>query len=668
MAFSYVLYTGNGTLKDYAFSFPYLDPAHIQVSVNGVSAPYTYLSANTIRITTAPPNGQVIEIKRVTVSATAPVDFVDGSVLKEVDLDRLVLYSTYAAQESLDAQARTIFQKANGAFTASSRYISDVADPVLPQDVATKNYIDITFTASMDAKAAAAAASASAASTSAGQASTSATNAGASAGAANTSAVNANVSAGQASTSASAALTSKNSAGTSETNAATSASAAATSASNAAASASTATTQASSASGSASSASSSSGAASTSATNAGNSASAASGSAATATTQASNASSSATASANSASAAAASAASVVQSNLVHIAGTETITGAKTFSADVKIPSINGGPLSGFRNRLMNGAFVLNSRAAGAVIATGSFPADRWCLRSNGLGTLTTAATITPSSGITLGSQQMLQLYASTAQATMGANDYAFISQSIEGINIADLGWGTATAKPITVSFICYGTSVGVMSVSVRNGIGNMSYVVPVTLTTGSTARFSITIPGPTTGTWDQGTSRGIELSFCFTANPTTGTYSTPNASVWQAGNYVSHSTQSNWASVINKYFLIGDVQLETGPVATPFEIRETGLELAMCRRYYEKMTIGFIGASPYAAAYVGNIQSWSVGKRIVPTLVLETPTDNVNSATLAFVAMGTSSIRIWATPASVGNAFYTNIVAADSEM
>lgn len=198
-----------------------------------------------------------------------------------------------------------------------------------------------------------AASSASAAASSASSASTSATNADSSASAASTSATNASASASAAAASASAALTSENNAETAETNAAASASAAASSAS-------TATTQASNAAASASAALASETAAASSASSASSSASAASISAANAATSASNAASSATSAANSASAAAASAASINPADIVHISGTETITGAKTFSQTIT------GSITGNAGTATNG-----------VVTTGSYADPAW---------------------------------------------------------------------------------------------------------------------------------------------------------------------------------------------------------------------------------------------------------------------------------------------------
>lgn len=270
MAYSYVRYTGNGSTTNYTFPFPYISTDHIKVRVNATLVTnWSFLSSSTIQFATAPTSGAVIEIRRETPKESAIVNFTDGSVLLERDLDLLATYSLYLAQETKDGLESGMNQDSLGVWQAQNYRIANVADPVNAQDAATKAWAETAGSSFVGA----AAASATAASTSASNASSSATAAAGSASAASGSAT-------AAASSATAASGSQTAAATSATNAANSATAASGSASTATTAASTATTQATNAAGSATAASGSATAAASSASAAATSAADAASSAA----------------------------------------------------------------------------------------------------------------------------------------------------------------------------------------------------------------------------------------------------------------------------------------------------------------------------------------------------------------------------------------------------
>lgn len=105
-ALSYVTYSGNGTQKVFTFPFPYMSASDIFVFVNGVSVPYTYINSSTVSCNVAPFTGSAVQIRRITQKEVLPVDFADGSVLLESDLDTLATYTLYVAQENSELDAR----------------------------------------------------------------------------------------------------------------------------------------------------------------------------------------------------------------------------------------------------------------------------------------------------------------------------------------------------------------------------------------------------------------------------------------------------------------------------------------------------------------------------------------------------------------------------------
>lgn len=353
MAYSYVRYTGNGTTASYTFPFQYINSDHVQVRVNGVAAIFSFLNANTVTITPAPAADSVIEIKRVTPKETVPVNFTDGSILLERDLDLLATFDLYIAQEAADAVADTISVDSLGRWDAQAKRLGNLAAAVNDDEAVIKGTLDyeypaVAVTASARGDIAIVAADLGVAASlptdlgliteavdpssplgssnivvvaeniddvntvaaniaAVTGAMTAATNAAASATAAAGSATSAASSATAASSSAASALSSKNSAETSATEAATSASTATTAATTATSQATAAASSASSAATSASSAGSSATNAASSASSASTSATAAASSANSAATQATNASNSATSAAGSATSATSSA-------------------------------------------------------------------------------------------------------------------------------------------------------------------------------------------------------------------------------------------------------------------------------------------------------------------------------------------------------------------------
>lgn len=399
MPYSYVLYTGNGTTTNYTFPFPYLEEENIKVRVNGTITEYTFLNSSTVTISPAPVSGAIIEIRRETISEIAPVDFADGSVLLEKDLDLIARYNLFASQEAYDIALDGMAQDSAGNLDAQGRRIVNVGAPVDPGDainlqklnydypkveIVSDNITSVNVVAS-DLNAAvtyendlgsitdpvssepiigdsviitvadnidavttvanniteilAVDVNADAAAASATAAASSASSASTSASTATTKASEASASATAAASSATSASTSASTATTKASEASASATAASSSATSASGSATTATTKASEASASATAASGSATAAASSATAASSSASSASTSASTATTKASEANASAIAAAASESSVAADAATATtQAGIATTKAGEAATSATAASSSASSAS------------------------------------------------------------------------------------------------------------------------------------------------------------------------------------------------------------------------------------------------------------------------------------------------------------------------------------------
>ena len=151
MALSYVQYPGDGVTETFAVPFEYLDKTHLQVRVALDIHAFTWDDPNTIRITPAPASGVVVELRRVTPRENRMVDFVDGSVLTESDLDLANIQTFYIVQEAIDIAGGTLELLSDGSYGAGGRRIRDLGTAIDARDAITKEYHDGTFLPQMNA-------------------------------------------------------------------------------------------------------------------------------------------------------------------------------------------------------------------------------------------------------------------------------------------------------------------------------------------------------------------------------------------------------------------------------------------------------------------------------------------------------------------------------------
>jgi hypothetical protein len=269
----------------------------------------------------------------------------------------------------------------------------------------------------------------------------------------------------------------------------------------------------------------------------------------------------------------------------------SIDGNLSVTGSFDTASLNGGPLSGARNRIINGDMRIDQRNAGAVTVNSAYPVDRWIL---GYTTSGSVSAQYETASVPVGFQSAIKLTTTTADATTDATDQWNIQQWIEGFNAADLLFGTANAKTVTLSFWVRSSITGTFCATLLNYDGaavNRSYVSEYTINVADTWEYkTITVPGDTSGTWLKGSDRGIGVRFGLTA----GTSLQQTAGSWSTGNVVGSANQTQLLETLNATWYVTGVQLEPGTVATPFERRSYGQELALCQRYYIAETLSNI--------------------------------------------------------------------------
>jgi hypothetical protein len=235
----------------------------------------------------------------------------------------------------------------------------------------------------------------------------------------------------------------------------------------------------------------------------------------------------------------------------------------------------------FKNRIINGDMTIDQRNEGAAVtATGTFPVDRFrTFKDTASGTLTgQRSTIAPAGFVNSLS------YTITSAFTPSSSEGNSFNQIIEGLNVADLGWGTASAQPVTLSFWVRASVTGTYGGSLRNNAANRSYPFSYTILAANTFEYkTITVPGETTGTWETGISAGIYLFFSLG----TGSVLTGTAGAWANGNFINTTGATNITSTAGATYYITGVQLEKGTVATSYDYLPYGTELMLCQRYYQ---------------------------------------------------------------------------------
>jgi hypothetical protein len=237
----------------------------------------------------------------------------------------------------------------------------------------------------------------------------------------------------------------------------------------------------------------------------------------------------------------------------------------TASGNVQMASANGGQLAGLRNRLINGQTIITQRGQISVTSAYQYSADRWLVALSSATVITSTSNI----GFLSGSPSGYGLYISGTWTT-GSPTW---SQKIEAANVADL-----VNKQVTVSgYINFPSgvndtiSVSLFYANARDNFATSTVIATnttSTITGGSTVSFSTTFSAATMNV--SNIANGLQVVISKT-------------------NTVTHGTSTN--------YVLACAQLEVGPVATPFEQRPYGMELALCQRYTLKPAANMAGGT-----------------------------------------------------------------------
>jgi hypothetical protein len=337
--------------------------------------------------------------------------------------------------------------------------------------------------------------------------------------------------------------------------------------------------------------------------------------------------------------------------------TMVISGSDGVTFPDSTNQFSGGAFS-FKNRILNGDMRIDQRNAGAAVtSTGSYPVDRF----NVLNSTDGAFSAQQDSSAPAGFVNSVKVTTTTEDASLTTTQALSFIQRIEGTNIADLGWGSASAKTVALSFWVRSSLTGTFGGTLKNSASNRSYPFSYSISAADTwEQKSVTIVGDTTGTWLTTTGQGIQVIFGLGAGPDrSGT-----SGAWAAANTIQPSSTVSVIGTLNATWYITGVQLEVGSVATPFERRPFGTELALCQRYYYKITTT---ERPFCSGYNFNTTSarcfvpFPVAMRVAPTAIETTGTAANYRIFHAATATVCSSVPDFAGAGTLGSDFFGTV-------
>jgi hypothetical protein len=276
------------------------------------------------------------------------------------------------------------------------------------------------------------------------------------------------------------------------------------------------------------------------------------------------------------------------------------------NADVITTSTAGGILGAgnasiMKNRIINGAMVIDQRNAGASTTSatnGGYTLDRWAIQNNAGSSKFTiqqnAGSVTPPTGFTnyLG-------VTSTSAYTVGSGEAMGMWHKIEGYNTADLGLGTANAKTITISFWVRSSLTGMFGGVLTNDSNNRFYLFSYTISAANTwEQKSVTITLDTTGTWATTNATGLAVLFGLGV----GSSLAGSTGSWGSTAYYGVTGETSVVGTNGATWYLTGVQLEVGSSATGFEYVNYQTSLANCMRYYQLVADSVGSASAQIAA------------------------------------------------------------------
>ena len=256
---------------------------------------------------------------------------------------------------------------------------------------------------------------------------------------------------------------------------------------------------------------------------------------------------------------------------------------------------------GRRNLIINGAMQVFQRGDSAdTLSNGDYTADRF--RAGVSGTDGNLDYDKVTSGNPVGFANSLKFSMDASESSLDAGDNVRIQYRAEGQDCQGFKKGTSSAEKMTVSFWAKSSVASTYTLEIEDGDNSRVIGKSYTIDTADTwQHFTLTFDGDTTGTLNNDNGTGFQFHWWLDAGSTytSGTFNT----AWQAtvANERVYDT-TGWLESTSPEFYLTGVQVEVGPLATPFEHRSYGEELALCQRYYWKYEPQFFLMGRFSAS------------------------------------------------------------------
>lgn len=301
-------------------------------------------------------------------------------------------------------------------------------------------------------------------------------------------------------------------------------------------------------------------------------------------------------------------------------------------------SLGAGNASSFKNRIINGGMSISQYATSYAMTSQNASIQvvdrtKFAVYGSGAWPSGTFLTQTQETDAPAGFKNSYRVTVNQALTWTSTQLGAWFNQAIEGNNVADLAFGTASAKSVTISFWVKASKTGTLPVALGNASTDRMYTTTVTINSAGTWEYkSVTIPGDTTGTWLTSTSTGLSVFITPCMNSTW----LPAASLntWLGAQGEGAIGQTNFLTAVSDYIAITGFQLEVGTVATSFDQRPYNIEEYLCKRYYQK----YVGGSTYG--YVGFNTGVGTGTSFNATIGFEEEMRTAPSFTATLTGFG----------------------------